>query len=262
MDYSNLSIIHPDAKIGHNVTIGPFCTIAADVVIGNSTTIGSHVSIMDGVRIGDNCKIFTGAIVGSIPQDLKYKGEKTYLEIGNNTIIREYCTLNIGTTANWKTVIGNNCLIMAYVHVAHDCVIADRVVLANNVTLAGHIEIGFHATLGGFTAVHQFVTIGEHAMVGGGSLVRSDIPPFITAAREPLSYVGVNTTGLKRRKYTKEQIENIVDIYRILFVRGFNTRQAMERIEETIIDTAEKTLIMNFVTNAKRGIIKGFQSTQ
>jgi len=262
MNHNGYTIIHPDAKIGENVTIGPFCHIAQDVVIGEGTWIDGNVSIMNGVRIGKNCKIFAGAIIGSIPQDLKYKGEKTQLEIGDNTIIREYCTLNIGTTANMKTVIGKDCLLMAYVHVAHDCVISDSVILANNVTLAGHIEIGYHATLGGFVAVHQFVKIGEHSMIGGGSLVRSDVPPYVTAARDPLAYAGVNSTGLKRRGFSKEQINNIADIYRILFIKGNNTKQALLKIEETIPPSPEKTNIITFIRKAKRGLIKGFRTTK
>ena len=260
MNISNLTVIHPDAIIGKNVTIGPFTTIAADVEIDDGTWIASHVSVMDGARIGKNCKIFQGAIIGSVPQDLKYKGERTFLEIGDNTIVREYCTLNIGTTASWRTAIGKNCLIMAYVHVAHDCYIGDNVILANNVTLAGHIDIGDNARLGGLTAVHQFVKIGQDVMVGGGSLVRADIPPFITAAREPLSYAGVNRVGLSRRGYTSFQIDNIRDIYRILFVRGYNVRQAVGRIEEVIPYTNEKNAILDFVNQSSRGLIKGYKT--
>ena len=260
MNYSNLSVIHPDAQIGKNVTIGPFTTISADVVIEDGTWIAPHVSIMDGARIGKNCKIFQGAIVGSTPQDLKYKGERTFLEIGDNTIIREYCTLNIGTTSSYRTVIGKNCLIMAYVHVAHDCVIADHVILANNVTLAGHIEIGDYARLGGLTAVHQFVKIGKDVMVSGGSLVRCDVPPYITAAREPLSYAGVNRVGLQRRGYTPQQIENIRDIYRILFVKGHNFSQGVLHIEKDVNETSEKAEILNFLSQSTRGLIKGYKS--
>jgi UDP-N-acetylglucosamine acyltransferase len=260
MNHSNLCVIHPDAKIGKNVTIGPFTTIAADVEIGEGTWIASHVCIMDGARVGKNCKIFQGAIVGSIPQDLKYKGERTFLEIGDNTIIREYCTLNIGTTANWRTIIGKNCLVMAYAHVAHDCTIGNNVILANNVTLAGHIDIGDYARLGGLTAVHQFVKIGNDVMVGGGSLVRSDVPPFITAAREPLSYAGVNRVGLRRHGYTAKQIDNIRDVYRILFVQGYNFRQAIEQIKLTIPETTEKALILNFLSQSTRGLIKGYKT--
>jgi UDP-N-acetylglucosamine acyltransferase len=255
-----LSVVDPKARLGENVTVSPFVTIAADVEIGDGTWIAPGAHIMNGVRIGRNCRIFSGAVVGSIPQDMKYKGEPTTLEIGDNTTIREYCTLNIGTTANWKTVIGNNCLLMAYVHVAHDCVIGNNVILANNVTLAGHIEIGDFAVLGGLSAVHQFVKIGEHVMLGGGSLVRLDVPPFITAAREPLSYAGVNKTGLRRRGFTAEQTNNIQDIYRILFVRGYNLKQALPIIEREIPNSEEKKRILYFISQAERGIMKGFRT--
>lgn len=260
MNISNLSVIHPDAIIGKDVTIGPFTTIGANVVIGDGAWIASHVSILDGARIGKNCKVFQGAIIGSIPQDLKYKGEKTTLEIGDNTIIREYCTLNIGTTANGRTVIGKNCLIMAYVHVAHDCVIGNYVVLANNVTLAGHIEIGDFTRLGGMVAVHQFVKIGGDVMVGGGSLVRCDVPPFVLAAREPLAYTGVNRVGLIRRGFTGAQIDAIRDVYRVLFVKGYNVKQATKHIETMLPSSDERDLILNFVTASTRGLIKGYKS--
>ncbi|MBP7184210.1 MAG: acyl-ACP--UDP-N-acetylglucosamine O-acyltransferase [Saprospiraceae bacterium] len=260
MNYNNLQVIHPDANIGKGVQIGPFVSIAADVVIGEGTWIGANVSIMEGVRIGKNCKIFPGAIVGGIPQDLKFEGERTLLEIGDNVIIREYCTLNRGTKANNKTVIGSNCLLMAYVHVAHDCVISNNCILANNVNLAGHIEIGEHAVLGGLTAVHQFVKIGAHTMIGGGSLVSRDIPPFIKAARNPLSYAGVNSLGLKRRGFSKEQIHSIQDIYRILFVRGGNVGKSLKQIKVDIPDSDEKDTILEFIANCERGLLKGFKT--
>ena len=257
---SPLSVIESGAKIGKNVKIGPFTTIAADVVIGDDTTIASHVSIMNGTRLGRNCKIYQGAIVGSTPQDLKYNGEKTLLEIGDNTTIREYCTLNIGTTATGKTVIGRNCLVMAYAHVAHDCVIGNNVVLANNVTLAGHIEIGDYARLGGMVAVHQFVKIGQDAFIGGGSLVPRDVPPFVLAARNPIAYVGINRVGLLRRKFSLEQIESIKDIYRILFVNDMNLSQAVKEITENSPQTVEKTHILSFIHEGSRGLIKGYRS--
>lgn len=260
MSISNLSVIHPKAKIGQNVTISPFVTIDADVVIGDDTWIAPHVSIMNGTRIGRNCKIFQGAILGSEPQDLKYKGEPTTLEIGDNSIIREYATLNIGTTDKWKTVIGKNCLVMAYAHVAHDCIVGDNVILANNVTLAGHIEIGNRARIGGLAAVHQFVKIGQDVMIGGGSLVRTDVPPFITAAREPLAYAGVNRIGLLRQGYTHAEVDHIRDIYRILFLKNLNAKQALHQIEETIEDTPSKKIIVDFLNNSTRGLIKGYRS--
>ena len=251
--------IHPNAKIGKNVEIGSFVTIAEDVEIGEGTKISPNVCILDGVRIGRNCQIFPGAIIGSIPQDLKFDGEYSLLEIGDNVIVREYCTINRGTRANYKTIIRNNCLIMAYCHIAHDCVIGENCILANCVNLAGHIEIGPKSVLGGLTAVHQFVRIGDHAMVGGGSLVRKDVPPYIKAAREPLSYAGVNSVGLRRRGFSSDQIHSIQDVYRILYIRGFNTTQALERINDTLAATPERDKILDFIKGADRGIIKGLR---
>lgn len=252
-------LIHPGAQIGENITVEPFVTIAEDVVIGDNTWIGPHVTILNGVRIGNNCRIFPGSVIGGIPQDMKFQGEHSLVEIGNDVTIREYCTINRGTRANYKTEIHDHCLLMAYVHIAHDCIIRRNVVLANNVNLAGHIEVGEYAILGGLTAVHQFVKIGEHAFVGGGSLVRKDIPPFVKAAREPISYAGVNSVGLRRRGFTSEQINHIQDIYRYLFVKGNNTRQALRIIETTVEATKERDRIIEFINDADRGIIKGFR---
>ena len=210
------SNIHRNATIGKGTVIEPFATIQEDVVLGENCWVGPYVTIMDGTRIGNNVKIFPGAVVGAPPQDLKYAGEPTTLEIGDGTIVREFCTLNRGTKASMTTKIGKNCLLMAYVHVAHDCFIGDNVILANNVNLAGHIDIDDYAILGGLTAVHQFVKIGKHVMIGGGSLVMKDVPHFVKAARDPLSYEGVNSVGLKRRGFTVEQINRIHDIYRYL----------------------------------------------
>lgn len=261
MNYSNgLRVIHPNAKIGQNVTISPFTVIEEDVVIGDNTWIGPHVTIFNGARIGSNCRIFPGASISAIPQDLKFKGEPSLVEIGNNVTIREYCTLNRGTVAAGRTVIGDNCLLMAYVHVAHDCIIGNNCILANNVTLAGHIEVGNFATLGGMVAVHQFVRIGEQVMVGGGSLVGKDIPPYVTAARNPLSYAGINSTGLRRRKFSAEDMHHIEDIYRILFVRGLNVRKALTIIEEEIVPSAYREEILGFVRGANRGLMKGFRA--
>ncbi|NNE29525.1 MAG: acyl-ACP--UDP-N-acetylglucosamine O-acyltransferase [Saprospiraceae bacterium] len=257
---SKFQDIHPNAQIGKNVKIASFVTIEEDVVIGDNCEIGANVSILNGTRMGDGCRIFPGAIISSIPQDLKFQGENTTLNIGNNVTIREYCTINRGTMANGATVIGNNTLIMAYCHVAHDCVIHENCILSNCVNLAGHIEVGPKAVLGGLTAVHQFVRIGDHVMVGGGSLVRKDVPPYVKAAREPLSYAGVNSIGLRRRGFSKDQINNIRDIYRILYVKGNNTTQALQMIESSISDTPEKSNIIKFIKKADRGIIRGLRS--
>lgn len=254
-----LNIIHPNAKIGKNVHVSSFVTIEDDVVIGDDCWIGPNACILSGVRMGNNCKVFPGAVVGAAPQDLKFGGEESILEIGNNVVIREYCTINRGTKANFKTEIKDNCLLMAYVHVAHDCVLEKNVILANNVTLAGHIEIGEFAVIGGMTAVHQFVKIGKHAMVGGGSLVRKCVPPYVKAAREPLSYVGVNSTGLRRRGFTNEQINHIQDIYRVIFIKKLNVAHALNVIESEFPDGPEKEDILSFIKDADRGLMKGFQ---
>jgi UDP-N-acetylglucosamine acyltransferase len=259
MNHKGLTHIHPNAKIGENVTIEPFVSIGEDVEIGDNSWIGPNVCIMDGTRLGKNCRIFPGAVLGAIPQDLKFSGEYSTLEIGNNVTIREYCTLNRGTVAAHKTTIADNCLLMAYVHIAHDCHIGKNVVMSNNVALAGHITVGEWAILGGLVAVHQFVKIGAHAFVGGGSLVRKDIPPFVKAAREPISYAGVNSIGLRRRGFTDEQIHIIQDIYRILFIKGYNTRQALDLIETTIEPTPERDHVLEFIKSADRGIMKGFR---
>ncbi|MBT8221041.1 MAG: acyl-ACP--UDP-N-acetylglucosamine O-acyltransferase [Bacteroidia bacterium] len=259
MGHSTLALIDTKAKIGKDVSIGHYSIVSKDVVIEDGCTIANNVTILDGVRIGKNSRVFPGAILGAIPQDLKYEGEESVLEIGENVTIREYCTVNRGTIANFKTYIGNNSLLMAYVHVAHDCVLGKNVILSNNVNLAGHIEVGDYAILGGLTAVHQFVKIGQHSFIGGGSLVRKDIPPFVKAAREPLSYAGINAVGLRRRNFTPETINTIQDIYRLLFVRGYNTSQAIKKIQDTIPECPEKAQILNFIHDAKRGIMKSFK---
>ena len=207
-----LAYIHPQAKIARNVVIEPFVTIDKNVVIKEGTWIGSNVTIMEGATIGKNCKIFPGAVISSTPQDLKYEGEETTAEIGDNTIIREFVTISRGTVDKHKTSIGKNCLIMAYAHVAHDCVIMDNCILANASQLAGHVLIDEYATIGGASAVHQFVHIGAHVMVSGGSLVSKDVPPFTKAARKPLSYCGINSVGLRRRGYKNEKINELKSI--------------------------------------------------
>lgn len=251
--------IKEGAQLGKNVSVESYATIAADVEIGEGTWIGPHVTIMDGVRIGSNCRVFPGSVLGAVPQDLKFDGEQSLLDIGNNVTIREYCTLNRGTKANFKTQISDNCMLMAYVHVAHDCIIGEHAVLVNNVNLGGHVEIGKYAIIGGGSMIHQFVKIGDYCMIGGGSLVRKDIPPFSKAAREPLSYVGVNSIGLRRRGFSTKQINHIQDIYRILFVKGYNTSQAINIIEATINATAEREQILTFLHDSDRGIMRGFR---
>ncbi|MDF2477943.1 MAG: acyl-[acyl-carrier-protein]--UDP-N-acetylglucosamine O-acyltransferase, partial [Sphingobacterium sp.] len=255
-----LAYIHPEAKIAKNVVIEPFVTIYKDVVIGEGTWIGSNVTIMDGARIGKNCKIYPGAVISGEPQDLKFDGEVTTAEIGDNTTIRECVTINRGTKDRYKTVIGKNCLIQAYSHVAHDCEVGDNCVFSNNSTLAGHITVGDYVVLAGMVAVHQFVKIGSHAFVTGGSLVRKDIPPFVKAAREPISYAGINSVGLRRRGFSEEQIAEIQNLYRILFVQNRNLAKAIEIIEAEYQATEIRDEILDFIRNSGRGIMKGFNN--
>lgn len=254
-----LANIHAKANIGKKVTVEAFATIGENVTIGEGTWIGPNAVVLSGTTIGSNCKIFPGAIVGAVPQDLKFEGEDSILEVGNNVTIREYCTINRGTRANYKTHIKDGCLLMAYVHVAHDCIIGENCILANSVNLAGHVEIGKNVVIGGISAVHQFVKIGDHSMIGGGSLVRKDVPPYVKAAREPLSYAGVNSIGLRRRGFSNKQINHIQDIYRILFVKGYNTRQAIRTIEATIKASPEREQILSFLSETDRGVMKGFR---
>ena len=253
-----LTYIHPEAKIGANVTIDPFTTIHKNVEIGEGTWIASNVTIMEGARIGKNCKIFSGAVISAIPQDLKYRGEDTLTIIGDNCTIRECVTINRGTLDRKQTEIGTNCLIMAYSHIAHDCTVGNYCIFANNTTLAGHITVGDNVVLGGLTAVQQFVRIGSYSFVTGGSLVRKDIPPYIKAAREPISYAGVNSVGLKRRGYDTQKINHILDIYRILFVRGYNVSKALDIIEAEIPVSDERDEIVNFIRETGRGIMRGY----
>lgn len=253
--------IHPGARIGTNVRIDPFTVIHDDVVIGDNTWIANNVTIFPGSRIGKNCQIFPGAVIGAVPQDLKFEGEETTAEIGDHTIIREYVTINRGTKALGKTVVGSHNLLMAYVHVAHDCIVGNHCILANGVTLAGHITINDHAIIGGLSAVHQFVQIGSHVMISGGSLVRKDVPPFVKAAHEPLSYVGINSIGLRRRGFSNETINTIQDIYRVIFVKGFSNSHAMEVVEKEFSASPERDLILDFMRQSTRGLMKGYSST-
>ncbi|MFO8086748.1 MAG: acyl-ACP--UDP-N-acetylglucosamine O-acyltransferase [Bacteroidales bacterium] len=252
-----LAYVHPQAKIADNVVIEPFVTIHKNVEIGEGTWIGSNATIMEGARIGKNNKIFPGAVISAIPQDLKFKGEETYVKIGDNNIIREFVTINRGTKANNETVIGNNNLIMAYVHLAHDCIVNDNCILANNVALAGHIEIEEWAIIGGQVAVHQFVNIGSHSFISGGTLVRKDVPPFTKAAREPISYSGINSIGLRRRGFSTETINQIQDVYRHIYLRNMNVSQALEYIEAEVPATPERDEILAFIQNSSRGIMRG-----
>jgi UDP-N-acetylglucosamine acyltransferase len=253
-----LAYIHPNAKIARGVTVDPFAVIHGDVEIGEGTWIGSNVAIMDGARIGKNCRIFPGAVIAAIPQDLKFEGERTTVEIGDNVTIRECVTINRGTNDRMTTRVGEHSLIMAYVHLAHDCLVGSHCIIANAVNMAGHVVVGDYAVIGGMSAVHQFVHIGSHVMISGGSLVRKDVPPYVKAGREPLSYAGINSIGLRRRGFSNEAISAIQDIYRILYVSGLNTSDALARIEAEMPATSERDEIILFIQNAKRGIMRGY----
>jgi UDP-N-acetylglucosamine acyltransferase len=255
-----LANVHPDAKIGENVTIEPFATVKSDVVIGDGCWIGPNAVLWEGTRLGKNVKIYPGASVSSVPQDLKFAGEKTETFIGDNTSIREFVTISRGTNDKLKTVIGKNCLLMAYVHVAHDCSIGNNCVLVNAVQVAGHVTIDDWAIIGGASAVHQFVKVGAHVMVSGGSLVRKDIPPFTKAAREPLTYCGINTIGLRRRGFDSDKISEIQEIYRYIFLKGLNNSKALDLVEKELQPSAERDIIVNFIRESERGIMKGFSS--
>ena len=253
-----LAYVHPQAKIARNVVIEPFVTIHKNVEIGEGSWIASNVTIMEGARIGKNVKVFPGAVISAIPQDLKFDGEETTAEIGDNTTVREFVTVNRGTAASGKTIVGKNCLLMAYVHVAHDCIIGDNCILANAVNLAGHINIEDFAIIGGLSAVHQFVNIGQHVMRSGGSLVRKDVPPYTKAARNPISFAGINSIGLRRRGFSSEKISEIQDIYRILFNKNLNVSQAVNYIETEMPATPERDEILSFIANSSRGIMRGY----
>jgi UDP-N-acetylglucosamine acyltransferase len=254
---SNLSYIHPEAKIGENVTISPFACIYENVEIGDGTWIGPNVTVFPGARIGKDCKIFPGAVIAAIPQDLKYKGEDSVVEIGDNTTIRECVTINRGTVDKMKTRIGSNCLLMAYVHIAHDCILGDHIIIANSVNLAGHVDIEDYVIIEGGTGVGQFVRIGAHSFISGLTGVRKNVPPFTKAAREPLQYVGVNSVGLRRRGFSNETILQIEDIYRTLYVKGLNVSNALAVIEQEAPASKEKDQILNFIRNSKDGIMRG-----
>ena len=254
---SNLAYVHPDAKIGENVTIEPFAYVAADVEIGDGTWVGPSAVIHDGARIGKNCKIHSFASIACTPQDLKFRGEKSTAVIGDNCEIRECVTISRGTASKGTTVIGSNNLIMAYAHVAHDCEVGSNCVIVNGVSLAGEVHVGDWVVIGGHSAVHQWVHIGDHAMIQGMSGVTKDIPPYITASRDD-HYAGINKIGLSRRGFTHEQIMNIHDTCRVLFQSDLNYINACEKAEAEVAQTAERDYLLDFVRNSKRGVIKPY----
>ncbi|MDR0430411.1 MAG: acyl-ACP--UDP-N-acetylglucosamine O-acyltransferase [Tannerellaceae bacterium] len=257
MNHSPLAIIHPEAKIGKNAVIEPFVVIEKDVVIGDNCHLLPHAVILNGARIGDNCRIFPGAVIAGIPQDLKFAGEITTAEIGNNTTIRECATVNRGTASKGKTIVGNDCLIMAYSHVAHDCLIKNHVIVGNAAQLAGEVEIDDFAIVSGGSLIHQFVHISKHVMIQGGSRVGKDIPPYTLIGRDPIVYCGINIVGLRRKGFTNEQVFLIQDIYRTLYTRGLNNTEAIRAIETEYEPSLERDLILNFIKSSNRGIVRG-----
>ena len=260
--YQPLAYIHQSAKVARNVVVEPFVTIDKNVEIGEGTWIGSNVTIMEGAKIGKNCKIFPGAVISAIPQDLKFRGENSFVIIGDDVTIREGVTVNRGTKASGRTVVGNNCLLMANAHVAHDCILEDNVILVNNVILAGHVEVGSYAILGGLSAIHQFVRIGQHSILSGGALVGKDVPPYTKAGRYPLCFLGINSVGMRRRNFDTRTITQIQKVYRILFQSNNNTSQAVNVIEGEVEATKERDEILEFLKTSKRGIMKGFNMSK
>lgn len=252
-----LANVHPDAKIAKNVTIEPFATITGNVEIGEGTWIGPNAVIMDGARIGKNCKIFPGAVVSAIPQDLKFKGEQTTTEIGDNSTIRECATINRGTAAKGKTVIGKDCLIMCYAHIAHDCILQNNIILGAYAGLAGEVEVDDFAIISSGSLAHQFVRIGAHVMIQGASKIGKDVPPFVIAGRDPLSFAGMNSVGLRRRGFSNEKINELQEIYRVVYQRGLNNSHAVKQIEETFTSTPERDMVVDFIKASTRGIIRG-----
>jgi len=255
---SPLAYIDPEAKLGKNVTIDPFATIHKNVVIGDDTWVGAHAVLMEGARIGKNCKIFPGAVLSAIPQDLKFVGEETTAEIGDNTTIREFVTVNRGTKAKGLTKIGKDCLVQSYAHVAHDCNIGDFCILGTHAGLAGEVEVEDYAIVSPYSVAHQFVRIGTHAFVQATGKISKDVPPFVLAGREPLSYTGINSIGLRRKSFKNETIYEIQEIYRIIYQKGMNISDACGFIETTLPASAERDQILLFVRNSKRGIIRGY----
>jgi len=253
---STLASIHPHAQIGSNVIIDPFAVIHDNVIIADGTHIMSHTVIMPFSRIGKSCRIFPGAVIGAIPQDLKFAGEETTAEIGDHTTIRECVTVNRGTKDKHKTVVGNYCLLMAYAHVAHDCMVGDHVILANGVQLAGHVEVGEHAIIGGLAGAHQFTRIGAHTYIAGHTVIRKDVPPYVKAAREPMSYMGLNIVGLQRRSFSPEKIDTIAQIYHLLFVGSHSIANGIEKIKDKVPDSETKQEILQFIAASKTGVIK------
>ncbi|AEW21265.1 acyl-[acyl-carrier-protein]-UDP-N-acetylglucosamineO-acyltransferase [Tannerella forsythia KS16] len=255
--HSPLAVVHPEAQIGKNVTVEPFAFIEKDVVIGDNCRIYPHAVVLEGSRIGKGCHIFPGAVISGIPQDLKFAGEKTTAEIGDHTTVRECVTVNRGTASRGKTIVGNNCLLMAYSHIAHDCILKNNIIIGNASQIAGEVEIDDFAILSGSVLVHQFTRISQHVMIQGGSRVGKDIPPYTLIGRDPIAYCGINIVGLRRRGFTNQQVFLIQDIYRTLYTRGLNNTDALLAIETEYEASKERDLILNFIKSSKRGIVRG-----
>ena len=253
-----LAYVHPAAKIASNVVIDPFVTIDQNVVIGEGTRIGSNVTILEGARIGKNCTIHSGAVISGVPQDLKFVGEETTAVIGDNTSVRECATVNRGTKSRGTTIVGSDCLLMAYSHIAHDCVLNNHIIIGNATQIAGEVEVDDWAIISGGTLIHQFTKIGAHVMIQGGSKINKDIPPYVTAGRDPIAYCGINSVGLKRRGYSNEEIRDIQDIYRYLYLSGMNVSSAVDRIMEEVKESKFRDQIVSFVKGSQRGILKGY----
>jgi UDP-N-acetylglucosamine acyltransferase len=253
---SNLAFIHPDAKIGNEVTIEPFAYISENVVIGDGTWIGPNSTILAGARIGKKCRIFPSAVISGIPQDLKFRGEESTAEIGDNTTVREGVTVNRGTAAVGRTLVGSGCLLMAYSHIGHDCAIGNNCIIGNFSGLAGEVKVDDWAIISAGTLVHQFTRIGAHVMIGGGSKVRTDVPPFIKADRDPLSYLGLNSVGLTRRGFERERIDEIHNIYRVIYQNGMNISQALDNVETAFDPSPDRDYILDFIRKSERGIIR------
>ena len=259
-----LATVHPNAKLGENVEVGPYAFIDDNVEIGDNTKILPHATIFPYVKMGRDCQVFPGAVVGAIPQDLKFDGEVTSVEIGDRVTIRECATINRGTRASGKGVtrVGNDTLVMSYVHIAHDCRVGNHCILVSYVGIAGETDVDDWAILGGSTVVHQFSHIGKHAMVGGGSKVNKDIPPYSLCGREPICYAGVNIVGLRRRGFESDTIRMIKDIYETIYYQGNNVTDGLAKVEAGFPDTPEKFEIINFIRNSKRGIVRGNDVTE
>ncbi len=255
-----LACVHPDAKIASDVEIGPFVTIDKNVEVGAGTRIGSNAVILEGTRIGENCNIFPGAVIGAVPQDLKFHGEESLVIVGNNTTVREFVTIHRGTASKGRTVVGDNCLIMCYCHVAHDCVVGNNVIMSNATQLAGEVVVDDYAILGGGTLVHQFTHIGKHIMVQGGTRITKDIPPYAIVGREPAAFAGINIIGLRRRGFTNEQIAAIQDVYRMIYSSDRNVTDALAAVEAELPVSAERDEIVDFIRSSSRGIVRGYNS--